>query len=83
MPKVPVVEQKELDKVTISLKDVVAAPKSRVAQADAAGTPSVGLALADIQAEHKQRAAYISHIQQYVSGERTDAPGRVEPNVSV
>lgn len=80
MPKVPVVEQGALDKVTISLEDVVASPKKKD---EVVRTPSVGLALADIQAEHKQRAAYISHIQQYVSGQRNDAPGRVEPNVPV
>lgn len=77
MSKVPVVEQKDLEQVKVTLGGLVSAPTK------AKETASVGLALADIQAEHTQRAAYISHIQQYVSGRRSDAPGRVEPNTPV
>lgn len=78
MDKVPVIEQDALAAVKVSLGGLVAAPK-KVGQP----SPSAGLVMADIQAEHNRRKGYIEHIQQYVSGRRVDPPGRIEPNVPV
>lgn len=77
MDKVPVIEQDALAAVKVSLGGLVT-PKKIVEP-----SPSAGLVLADIQAEHNRRKGYIEHIQQYVSGRRNDAPGRIEPNVPV
>lgn len=80
MSRVPVIEQDKLQSVTVSLAELVAPPAGRKPRRTERATSSVGVSLKQMQEEHGRRAAYIQHIQEYVSGNRSDPPVRLEPN---